>query len=235
MAQIYKINTAIDVVYGAVGAKIGLSDLVLIATNPSGNDQTPITMVEIDNGLYKAAFTPNVVGRWRIRVTSITASENGASAYYWVGNNSTIEGQLFLLTDTAGHIANITANGRLKVSQEPPTPPSGMTAVIKTEYGNVIGRDDNVYVIPNGETLVLQRLNGGGEQAKDGSVIELWYDPNGDTTGMTIIDVIFCNGVSNQHDLNTAYVGNGIRAIRMRRQRLSGGSRRLFSRWEGYY
>ena len=68
-----------------------------------------------------------------------------------------------------------------------------------------------------------------------GNVIELWYDPNGDGTGMEIIDVIFCSGDGDQHDLSASYLGDGTKAIRMRRRRFSGGSKEIFGRWEGYF
>ena len=235
MAKIYKVNVAIDVMYGAVGAKTGLSDLTLTPTNPSGSDQTPITMTEVSNGLYKATFTPDVTGRWKIRITSSSASENGSVAYYWVGDYSSLEGQVFILTDADGDVADVTSNGRLLVSQEPPTPPPDTTSVKQTEYGNVSVEDDNEYTIPNGETIIIQRLSAGAEQGQGGNVIELWYDPNGNKVDMQIIDVIFSNGDSDQHDLNDEYTGDGTRRIVMRRRRLSGGANLIFSRWEGYY
>ncbi len=132
--------------------------------------------------------------------------------------------------------ANVDASGRLQVMIPPPATPEGKTRVVKTEYSNLDGTQDNVYVIPNGETLTLQRFNAGGECDSDtGNVVELWYDPNGNGADMEIIDVIFCSGTSSQHDLNVDYVGDGVKAIRMRRKRLSGGAKWVFGRWEGFY
>lgn len=234
--RLYKINEAIDVMYGAVGAETGISDLTLTPTNPSGADLTPITMTEVGNGLYKASFTPNVTGRWKIRITSATYEENGSAEYYWVGDYDSVEGQPFILVDSDGDVADITASGRLKVSQEPPIAPPGTTSVIVVEYDTVATEDDNVYIIPTGEKIIINRLSAGAEASSSGSVIELWYDPNGDGTGMTIIDVIFCNGTSDQHDLSENIIGDGTKSIRLRRRDLNiFSSSDIFARWEGYY
>lgn len=132
--------------------------------------------------------------------------------------------------------ARVTPTGRILVSQEPPTNPPDTTQVVRTEYSIISTYGDDVYTIPNGMILTLQRLSGGSEQDTSfGSAVELWYDPNGDGTDMEIIDVIFANGTSDQHDLNDQFTGDGTRAIRMRRIRFSGGSKQMFGRWEGYY
>jgi len=137
--------------------------------------------------------------------------------------------------DNTDNKAGITADNKLKVVLPPPTAPSGATAINRTEYDGVSGDDDNVYIIPNGETLIIQRLSSGSEVTSDGATTELWYDPNGTGVGMTIIDAIFSNGSSDQHDLNESYTGDGTKAVRMRRRNLTGGTVSIFGRWEGYY
>jgi len=131
--------------------------------------------------------------------------------------------------------AQVDASGQLKVVTPAPAPPEGTTGVSRTEYGSVSTTDDDVYIIPNGEDLVVQRLSGGAETGNGGSVIELWYDPNGDGTGMTIIDSIMADGSSDQHSLDVTYTGDGTKSIRMRRRRFGGGAIEIFGRWEGYY
>lgn len=224
------------------------TDIYLTPTNPSGIDQTSIQMTHIEGGIYQTIYTPNNNGQWTFRVTCSGKSENNDFLSVYVGaitndNRFKVEcvqasGEKFdfVLVDDEGDRANITSNGRLLVSTEPPSPPDNTTGVSNTEYSNIIGSNDNIYVIPNGEILTLQRFSAGAEEHNNsGSAVELWYDPNGNGSDMTIIDVIFCNGVSDQHDLNQKYEGNGIKTIRMRRKRLGGGSRWIFGRWEGYY
>jgi len=133
------------------------------------------------------------------------------------------------------NIATVTTTGRLKVSQEPPTIPVSSTAVIQLAYGAVATYTDTVFIIPNVQTLQIQRFSAGAENNNKSSRIELWYDPSGNGVSMSIIDVLFCNGASDQHDLNSIFIGNGVRSIRMRRENLSGGSAQIFGRWEGYY
>jgi len=129
----------------------------------------------------------------------------------------------------------VNSSRRLLVSQEPPSPPPETTAVARIEYGNVSGSDDNEWVIPNGKTLTIQRLSAGAEPA-GGSNVELWYDPDGTKTNMQIIDVIFSDGQSDQHDLNATYIGDGVAQIVMRRTGIgSSNARLIFGRWEGYY
>ena len=132
------------------------------------------------------------------------------------------------------YTVGVTSGGRLKVSQDV-TAPEATTPVQVTDTGNVTTTADNVYVIPNTENLTIQRLNGGGEEDISGNVIELFYDPAGTGTGMTLIDSIFCSGNSDQHDLDVTYTGDGTAAIRMRRRRLGGGAKEIFGRWDGYY
>lgn len=130
----------------------------------------------------------------------------------------------------------ISTTGRLLVSQEPPGTPDEATGVIRTVYSAVGTTSDDVYVIPNGEVLRIQRFTAGAEtDTTAGNVVELFYDPNGTGVGMTVIAVLFVSGTSDQVDLNDYFTGNGTRAIRMRRRRLSGGSKEMFAKWEGYY
>jgi hypothetical protein len=149
-----------------------------------------------------------------------------------------IEGINFLYgkdTNKQAQEVKLSADGRLLVSTTSPAPPE-TTPVDITESGDVVTVSDNVYVIPNGETLEINRFSAGAEvDATAGSVIELYYDPNGTGVGMTLLDAIFASGSSDQHDENISYLGNGTIAIRLRRRRLTGGSKEIFGRWEGYY
>ncbi len=129
----------------------------------------------------------------------------------------------------------VSSTRRLLVSQEPPSAPPETTPVIITEYGQVSGLDDIEWVIPDGETVTIQRLSAGAEPA-GGSNVELWYDPDGTKTNMQIIDVIFTDGQSDQHDLNDTFTGDGVAQIVMRRTGIgSSNARLIFGRWEGYY
>jgi hypothetical protein len=234
MALYYKKDNSIRVRYRALGAESGLTDLEMVVTDESGNNDSPVTMTELGTtGIYESQFTPDAEGIWWVRISSATAEGNAYAKSFEV--NSWGKTEMIIVDGDTGVSANVTASGRLQVSQEPPTPPPDTTAVVQTAYSNVANQSDTVYVIPAGETLILQRFSAGGEETNAGSVIELWYDPNGTGGNMTIIDTIFCNGSSDQHDLNDSYTGDGTKAIRMRRKRLSGGAVSVFGRWEGYY
>src|SRR4051812_26193075 len=99
--------------------------------------------------------------------------------------------------------ASFTADGQLKVAQEPPTPPPATTPV---DVGGieVVGNTpvDTVRVITNGKTLVIQNFNGGAAPEGSGSKVELFYDPNGSGTGMTLLRVAYVSGSSFSLDMS---------------------------------
>ena len=142
-------------------------------------------------------------------------------------------GQVEIKSGINGQVATVDSTNRLLVSTNV-TAPVGTTEIIQTEYSDSSGTQDSFYTITNGETLTLTRFSAGAASSTEGSVIELYYAPNGNTTGLEIIDVIFAKGSSDQHDLLQEFVGDGTRAILLRRERLDGGSRLMFGRWEGF-
>lgn len=132
--------------------------------------------------------------------------------------------------------ASFTADGRLKVAQEPPAPPPATTPV---DVGGIatVGNTpaDTTHVIGTGKTLVIQNINGGAAPVGAGSKVELFDDPNGDGTGMTLLRVAYVNGSSFSLDLNREVgPGNGTRAVRLRRTSLGGASREIAAFLAGY-
>lgn len=146
-------------------------------------------------------------------------------------------GSIISGVDDDGMIRQIAVNseGRMLVSQEPPTPPAETTPVNEYAQGDVSTTDDLDYIIPNGQTLVIQFFAAGSAvDAVSGNVVELWYDADGTKTSMVLIDAIYCSGSSNQHTLNTEYEGDGTAQIVMRRRRLGGGAKEIFGNFRGY-
>ena len=83
----YKILVPIKIRYLTIDKEEGVSDLTLTPTNPSGADQTPIVFSEMGDGLYTANFTPNAVGWWLVKVSSLTKPKNIYSKSYYVGTS----------------------------------------------------------------------------------------------------------------------------------------------------
>jgi len=81
----YKIDEAIRIRYLASSLEEGLTDLTLTPTNPSGTDETPIVLTEIGDGLYETTFTPDVLGWWWVRISSVSKPLNIYSKNYFVG------------------------------------------------------------------------------------------------------------------------------------------------------
>lgn len=185
------------------------------------------------------AFEGGIVYSCKILKTSPASSDQTdfETNYLPSITNDKIYQYIQLVGESEGnfYLAKVSESGRQLIDTSPPAPPADTTSVVVTEYGNVSTNDDYDFLIPNGETLKIQRFSGGAEPG-DGSVVELWHDPNGTKIGMIIIDTIFSNGHSDQHDLNEQYIGNGTRRIIMRRKALgSSSAREMFGRWEGYY
>jgi hypothetical protein len=129
-----------------------------------------------------------------------------------------------------------TADGRLVVNSAVSAPPNN-TAVSNGYSGNVSTETNNFYTIPNGEQLKIQRFAGGGEASTGGSKIELWWAPNGNTTDIELIRVgyVASNNFEFTLDWDAPALGNGTRAIMVRRERFDGGAIELAGFWDGYY
>lgn len=119
----YKINQIITVRYLAIDNETGLTDLKLTPTNPSGADQSTITFTEIGDGLYTVSFTPDALGWWMVRVTSLTKPKNIYSKSYFVGTEYTTyptqeDGKLTSIDTKLGEVQSsptaYTLLGRLK-------------------------------------------------------------------------------------------------------------------------
>jgi hypothetical protein len=131
----------------------------------------------------------------------------------------------------------VTTDGRLLVSADV-IPPPNTTAVHQSVTSSISATTDTVYVIPNAANLRIQRFAGGGEiDSTAGSKIELFWDPNGNGTGMTLIRSGYVSG--NNFDYSFDYaaplVGDGTRSIRTRRSRFSGSAKEIAAFWDGYY
>lgn len=85
----YKINQSIYVRYLELEKEAGVIDLVLTPANPSGADQSPISFSDLGNGLYQAYFTPNTIGWWQVRVSSVSKPGNVYARSYFVGTEYT--------------------------------------------------------------------------------------------------------------------------------------------------
>ena len=175
---------------------------------------------------------------FRVYNTSAPATTPSKIEHHWVnlvdksGSRVTVTG-----VDGNGFVHEVATNsqGRLLISQEPPGTPFGAVAVGETSFGNINGTIDTPFTITNGKKLTITRFVAGAESdSTAGNVIELFEDPNGDLSVLNVLDVIFASGLSDQHDLNAEFIGDGTKRILLRRRRLSGGSKEVFGRWEGF-
>jgi len=179
--------------------------------------------------------TPDLTVRLRnentTNTTDVTLKIGGVSVLVEGGlltSGRDYEGRMrSILTDNTGRIIVVTP---------PPQTPPDRTSINDIHYAASSGTTDRYVTIPTGKQIYIQRFKAGAEGTVTASVCELYYAPNGNTTGIEIIEPIFVNGNSNFID--TDYLspsGNGTRAILMRIRNLTGGSIEIFAKWEGYY
>lgn len=150
----------------------------------------------------------------------------------WLADN--ISPSVFQIKGITGNIADV-SNSRLLVSSETPPAGPGETAESRTDLISHAGTDDDIYVIPNGDTLRIDTFVGGVEDNGAGAQFVLYDDPTG--TGSPLIPVpqspILINGNTRQNSINSLYAGDGTRAIRMRSEQLTGGTYNIVKSWQG--
>lgn len=163
--NVYKLNEAIKVRFQALGGQTGITDLQLITTNPSGTNGSPITLTELSNGLYEASWTPNVVGRWLIKITSVLYPENGASESYYIGDQNAdynviigaTGNQMAVNDDGALSVVVIGGTNKtpVQIKFEADTP-----AVNSNEWQDLVE-----YTVPNGYDYYIVKFEGYSEVA----------------------------------------------------------------------
>lgn len=67
-----KINTLREVVYVALDFAVGITDLTLVVRKPDGTTLAPITLTEQADGVYVGSYTPDAVGTWQEKISSVS-------------------------------------------------------------------------------------------------------------------------------------------------------------------
>lgn len=88
----YKINEVIEITYQASNATSGLTDVTMEVYDELGAKDVvnfpDVTMTEIGaTGRYKGSFTPDVAGKWRVMINSITKKGQMVKDYDVVSHN----------------------------------------------------------------------------------------------------------------------------------------------------
>jgi len=149
------------------------------------------------------------------------------------------------LTDTHGHVADITEAGRILVSQEPPLPESatlvkeGIKELIVAGVNTVVTFD---YTIPVGEVLHLQKFTAGAYITDEGVFenhikFRLSYQPNASAVGEEVLDIIYFQGQSDGfRDLTfVSAAGDGTARIHLEITNWSKQPGEMTSLFRGYY
>lgn len=205
-----------------------MSDVVDYTNDVSIHDQSDVTRylkIETD-------------GSARNRIIGPSGNQADVTEDNELKVNAVLEIAEVIIRDavTASQKALVTPEGQLKVSTIV-EPPPGKTAIEDIQFSSMSDTVDSFTIIPSGEQIKIQRFKGSCEaESNGGAYIALYYAPNGNTSGIVLIDVAVVNGSVFQFDLNyTSEIGNGTKAILLRRTRTSGGSIYVAGKWEGYY
>lgn len=146
-----------------------------------------------------------------------------------------IEG-IFKITGATGRIAEVDNQNRLLVSLDAPATPVNITRVQHTQFSE-INEDSSVdtyYTITNAKTLKIEYLRGSSEDNETNSCISLYYDSDGTGNNLELLAVGFTSGTSFEYNINREFVGDGIKRILLRRERLDEGDRQIFGQFAGY-
>jgi hypothetical protein len=115
--------------------------------------------------------------------------------------------------------------------------PPGATKITQVVEDNISGTVDDTYLITSGKVLTIQRLACASSLSLGSVVsskIQLFYDPNGDGSVLTLIAVLFTTGEYQETFLSDKFRGDGTRRIIIRRSILDTGARQVFAKWEGH-
>lgn len=150
------------------------------------------------------------------------------------------------LTDSDGHMADITPAGRLLVSQQVDAPAN--TTIVQEGILETVVVAKGVtpaivnWIIPAGEVVHLQKFTAGGYILKEGAFqnqgkFRLAYQPNGTAVGEQVIDIIYFQGMSDGfRDLSfVTPIGNGIARLQLEVTNWSVEPMEVSSFFRGYY
>lgn len=152
--------------------------------------------------------------------------------------NPDAKGLVLLGESTTGKLTRLrtTEDGRLVSTAQVINPPAS-TPLAEVYQSNVTGVDDQDYIIPLGDEVVLQSLSAGAEADTDGSKVELFYFT--DATKLTgfLLSALYVNGSNgSETTVFKTPAGNGVDGrITIRRSRLAGPQREIYGKWVGYY
>ena len=140
-----------------------------------------------------------------------------------------------VIVGTSGNVADVDASNQLKVVTPPPTPPVGTTAINESFLTSSNSVIDEAYVITSGDTLTIQSFRAGA--AGNGAICSAYVADDGSTPNSlnSPIAISFVTPGNDSHPLSFDVVGDGTRAIILRRDpQGGGGARDMYIAMSGY-
>jgi hypothetical protein len=139
-------------------------------------------------------------------------------------------------SSTSNYELKVNSDGSINTTITYPPTPATATPVNISAFGDVSSTsgDDTYYTITNTKILIIQTIIAGAEATTGGSIVELFYDPNANLTGMTRISTLFVDGASDTAPVQQHFTGNGTRRIVLRKRAFAASAREMFAQWFGY-
>lgn len=203
---------------------VGLKNIAAIAINPSTEDTLLLAKGNLDDVKTKL---DTLNAKDFSKETTLLLIESLLDGNLKIGSTDGVTADRFLSIDSG--------TGFLQVQLPPPTTPQGTTPVNITVDTDMTGTVDTPFTITTGKQLTIQQLRAGAEVSTNGSKIELFEDPTGTGTPLTLIDILFVSGSSDSNALLVDLVGNGTKRVILRRTLIGGGSpTEIFAAWRGF-
>lgn len=146
------------------------------------------------------------------------------------------KGRTVIEDGSTGTDLKVNADGSINAAIVIPPAPVAATPVNVSVFGDVASTAgvDTYYTITSGKNLTIQTILAGAEYDSAGSVVELFYDPNGNLSVLTRLSTEFVNAASTNAPVQQMFIGDGTRRIVLRRRGFTATAREIFAQWIGY-
>jgi hypothetical protein len=141
-----------------------------------------------------------------------------------------------VITDAADGLNRLAVSAKVQIVP-PETPPAATEVNISADTPLVVnGTDDTFYTVTSAKTFTVNQIEAGaaGDPNEKGSVVEVYWAPNGNTTGIEIIARDYLIGFTqivtpqtSQSRAGSPLLGDGTAAILVRRRRIGGAAQEI--------
>lgn len=131
-----------------------------------------------------------------------------------------------VIVGLSGNVADVDSSNQLKVVTPPPVAPAGTDPISESFLNSSNADIDEPYVVTSGKTLTIQSFRSGA--AGNGAICSAYEADDGSTPNNLNkpIAIAFVTPGNDSQSLSADVVGNGTRAVILRREPEGGGGAR---------